>query len=510
MLPNRGQQGRLAAAAEAGVPGRGGRLLLLALLPALVLSACATPPSAPAGGAAATAAGTPAADLVIAPVHVVDTRAGRLLPDRAVVIREGRIAAVVAAGDAPAARQRHDGAQGYLMPGLWDMHAHLRAPGLPPPVTTEWMLPLLLAHGVTGVRDMNSACATPQQGPVCLPQMQAWQAQVARGERLGPRLLALSSWPLRSLPEQGAAGLVAQLGDAGVDLLKVYHDLDAASFHALAGAARARGLDFAGHVPLAIPVTAAAKAGMRSIEHARDLLYDCHPGGAAFRARATDPRPSVAQMRAMVDTHDPARCARVLNTLAATDTWYVPTHLTRRMEAYADDADFRNDPRNRYVPAPLLAGWQRDADGVVAAAPTAAGRQAFRDFYEAGLAITAAAHAAGVGLLVGTDGGDSYVYPGSAVHDELAELVRAGLTPAEALRAATWNSAVFLGRQGEHGLVAPGQRADLLLLAANPLEDIAHTRQIQAVLLGGELMDRARLDALLAQAEGFAAALGQP
>jgi imidazolonepropionase-like amidohydrolase len=122
------------------------------------------------------------------------------------------------------------------------------------------------------------------------------------------------------------------------------------------------------------------------------------------------------------------------------------------------------------------------------------------DFYLEGLALTGAAHRAGVELLLGTDAGDSFVFPGFSVHDELEELVKAGLTPAEALDAATWSSAKFLGRESESGTVEQGKLADLVLLEANPLDDVRNTRRIHAVVLGGRLLERAELDRLLARA----------
>jgi imidazolonepropionase-like amidohydrolase len=129
-----------------------------------------------------------------------------------------------------------------------------------------------------------------------------------------------------------------------------------------------------------------------------------------------------------------------------------------------------------------------------------------RGFYEAGLAVTGRAFAAGVKVLVGTDGGDSFVFPGSSVHDEMAELVKAGLTPAQALAAATVRSAEFLGLQSEYGTVAAGRRADLVLLAGNPLTDIGNTRRIDAVVLGGRVLSRRILDDMLAEVARVVAA----
>jgi hypothetical protein len=182
-------------------------------------------------------------------------------------------------------------------------------------------------------------------------------------------------------------------------------------------------------------------------------------------------------------------------------TWYVPTHVTRRMDAFADDPVFRNDARSRYIPKTRWTEWNADADRMVALDPSPEGRRVMRGFYEKGLAITGRAHAAGVNIVLGTDAGDSFVFPGSSVHDELGEFVKAGLTPAQALAAATLRAAVFLGRDQDYGSVAVGKRADLVLLGANPLERIEHTRRIDAVIVGGRVLGRADLDGLLAGVE---------
>jgi imidazolonepropionase-like amidohydrolase len=245
---------------------------------------------------------------------------------------------------------------------------------------------------------------------------------------------------------------------------------------------------------------------MRSVEHARVFLFNCYAGAEEFR-RAGSRAMSTALLRRMVDGYDPAACAAVFRAFVRNGTWYVPTHLTRKMDAFADDSAYRHDPRAKYVPQAQWTRWNRDADGMVRADTSRAGRRAFMDFYTKGREITGAAHLAGVGVLLGTDAGDSFIFPGSSAHEELAELVAAGLSPAEALGAGTWRAAEFLGRTADFGAVARGKVADLVLLDADPLTDITNTRRIRAVMLGGHYLDRAALDALLAGAERAAAGM---
>ena len=451
---------------------------------------------APAGLAAQSA-------VAITNVDVVDVRTGSLLEDHTVLVVGGRIRSVEPTAGAAVLDGTTviDGTDRYLMPGLWDMHAHLRHPMAP-----IVLMPQLIAHGVTGVREMASGCDGPPdqqpEGSVCLPEMLEWRAQIERGELLGPRLLALSSFPLNppwdfEVTEEMARGLVGMLDEQGADLLKVYYRMSPETFGWIADEAEHRGLDVAGHLPMRMTTAEAAAAGLRSVEHARDLLFDCFPGAAEWRRTAMSQNPPTDVMRAMVEDHDPVMCEATYRTLVDHDTWYVPTHVTRRMDAYADDPDFRNDPRRKYIPAEVWEEWQEDADKMVALDSTPEGRRTMRGFYEMGLEITGRAHEAGVMILLGTDGGDTYVFPGSGVHDELAELVKAGLTPAEALAAATIRPAEFLGLDDEFGTVEPGRHADLVLLGANPLDGIAHTRDVEAVIFRGEVYNRGELDAML-------------
>jgi hypothetical protein len=443
----------------------------------------------------------------IVDVNVVDVRAGVVLPAQTVVLADGQIQTVAPGADVPGAAEVLDGAGMYLIPGLWDMHAHVRHPLAP-----SLVLPQFVAHGVTGVRDMNSECENPDEG-VCIGDLRDWQRQIEADSLVGPRLLALSSFPLNppwdyEVTEEQARGIVQELHRRGVDLVKTYYRLSPEAFGWVVDEANRLGIAAGGHLPLQMTAADASEAGVRSVEHARDFLFDCFPGSATFRAGARSQDPPVDVMRAMVDEHDEAACAEAFETFVRNDTWYVPTHVTRRMDAFADDSTFRNDPRARYIWSEVWDQWQADADRMVALDPSPEGRRVMRGFYETGLEITGRAHAAGVHVVLGTDAGDTYVFFGSGVHDELGELVKAGLSPADALAAATVRSAEFLGLEAEYGTVEAGRRADLVLLRRNPLEAIEHTREIEAVFFGGRYLRRADLDAMLSDVEAAVAAQG--
>lgn len=448
---------------------------------------------------ATAATQAPPTPVTIHHVAVVDVEAGTVLRDRTVLLDDGRIRSIAAATKTPADGVVVDGTGKYLIPGLWDLHVHLRHRRAP-----AVMMPQYLVHGVTGVRDMDADCPVDAEpSDVCLPDMIEWRRRIDAGEMVGPRLLALSSgawnppWDA-PLDEAAVREVVKRARARGADLMKVYYRPRPQAFEWFMDEARRQGMPVSGHVPLRITLREASDLGLRSVEHARDLLFDCFPGAAGFRETARSQAPDTATLRAMVAQHDVTACEQTFRTMVARQTWYVPTHVTRRMDAFADVPSFRNDARARYIPTALWADWNADADRMVALDPSPAGRAAMRGFYEAGLAVTGRAFAAGVKVLVGTDAGDSFVFPGSSVHDEMSELVKAGLTPAQALAAATVRSAEFLGLQAEHGTVAIGRRADLVLLAGNPLTDIGNTRHIDAVILGGRVLPRGTLDEMLA------------
>lgn len=450
---------------------------------------------------------TEPANLAIVHVNVVDVKRGVVVRDQTVLVAGDSIQRVMSSvgARAPDADTIIDGAGAYLIPGLWDMHAHLRGNGLPDWIGKNWIMPLLIAHGVTGIRDMSSDCEEPDQGPVCLTQMREWQAQIDAGDLLGPRVLALSTWPVNPpwdspMTEEQARQLVRAFAAKKIDLIKVSNRLSLEAFASIMAEAGKLGIQVGGHIPLRVSSKQASEAGLRSMEHARDFLFDCFPGSAEFRRTTETQDPSAEIMRSMVEEHDPATCDEIFRAFVRNGTWYVPTHVTRRSEAFAGDSVFRNDPRRRYIPPTLMEDWIEELDDV-------AGRESaslYSKFYWKGLEITGAAHRAGVRILLGTDGGDTFVFPGSSVQDELSELVSAGLSPADALRSATLYPAEFLDLAEHYGSVEARKRADLVLLSGNPLENIGKTRDIVGVVFQGRFLRREFLDELLRAAEAAA------
>ena len=454
-----------------------------------------------------------AAPIAIVGVTVVDVATGRSLSDYTVVVSGSRIAAVGPREGRGAVRAASgtrvvDGKGKYLIPGLWDMHVHA-LPNERRPKAVETFFPLFVANGVTGVRDMGD-------------NLDTLRTVRARSTGFGPRLVAagpLVDGPRPTIPDQSIAvatpedapRIVDSLASAGVDFIKVYSRLPRDTYAAIATAARRRGLPFAGHVPIEVPVRDASNAGQASIEHLAEIILDCSSEELDIRRQlvvAVQPGPPgsadltrarrAARARAL-KTVDWPKCRSLFAQLARNKTWVVPT---LSVGANVADTARAHDARLRYFEAKTLAAWR--GDGPAAPSPTrvpndsSAPRPA--QLADAAPYVRELVRA-GVGLLAGTDLPNFYTFPGFDIHEELELLVQAGLTPIEALATATVNPVRFLNATDSLGSVAVGKLADLVLLDADPLSDIRNTKAIRAVLANGRLLDRSALDSVLARVE---------
>lgn len=440
---------------------------------------------------------SPPGTLVLKNVTVIDATGAPPQPGMTVVIAGDRITAVQKARKArvPKGARVVDAKGKFLLPGLWDMHVHLIMGG-------EESLPLFLANGVTSVRDMGGDFAV----------LKKWREQVAAGTLVGPRIktagpilesprflqileyLATQLEPpfgdllqqviatRRALPGAEAAESVVQaLAVEGVDFLKVRSAASPEDFFALAAAAKRAHLRLTGHAPEVVSLAEASKVELGSLEH----VLIVSPTPPEFTAK--DWEAISARFVEHGTWLDP--------TLIADQTTRLTPDAT--VAAMIEDTAGALDPRRRYVPTRLVDFWRlhRRLDQFEGPLDWAA-------IHRAGVEHFRALHRGGVGFLAGTDFGARLIYPGFSLHDELQLLVKEiGLTPMEALQSATLNPARFFGLEDSLGTIAPGKIADLLLLDANPLEDIGNTKKIAAVVVAGKFLDRPALDALLAQAE---------
>jgi imidazolonepropionase-like amidohydrolase len=418
-----------------------------------------------------------------------------------VLIDGERIAAVGGSGEVavPDKAQVVEGAGKFLIPGLWDMHAHW-GPGYA--FMAAPYLPLFTANGVTGIRMMAGH-------PVYLQ----WRRQLTEGTLAGPRMVLAGIivdgpkpfWRdsiATNTPDDGRQAVQGTQQD-GYDFVKVYSSLSRGVFFAIADEAKRRRIPFAGHVPDAVRVEEASDAGQKSIEHLTGLLLAVSSQetelrrefAAAVRLPATPERAALLRSLGvrLLETHDAARAAALFAKLKANGTWQVPTLPVLRL-LEPEDA---TDARLKYIPVPVRAGWARRAREQ--RVPEDIAHQ--RNLFQRRLELVGEMHRAGVGILAGSDSQNPYCFPGFSLHDDLEWLVKAGLRPLAALQAATRNPAVYLDRLQDFGTVEKGKMADLVLLDADPTQDIRNTRKIAAVVNAGKLFSRAALDKMLADIE---------
>jgi Amidohydrolase family len=401
-------------------------------------------------------------------VNVVDVIEGRVLLDATVTINGTTIASVRRSGRLSPNTVVVDAGGGFLIPGLWDMHSHMEASG------ASW-LPLYVANGVTGIRDMGSDLDT----------ILNLREGTASGRLLGPRIFAAgpilddapADWPFRlrvKTAEDGTAA-VRMLKRRGVDLIKVHNNTPRHAYFAIAAEARRQHLPLAGHVPVKVSVQEAIDAGQKDIEHFSEsrLWMECS-GGTTYRLDA---------------------CQPLFTQLARRGIWQTPTIValseilrigTPESSVSADNIAYATKSVRD-----LWAGNRGQATPAIV--------QLLEERAEISALVASDMAQSGVGILTGCD----TMIAGFCIHDELEAMVRGGMTPLAALRAATSNPARYFGISETAGSIAAGRRADLVLLDRNPLNEISNVRHIRAVVSAGRFLNRDALDNLLTRAKSF-------
>ncbi len=433
-----------------------------------------------------------AADQFIVDATVIDVADAVVQPDMTVVIRDGRILAVEPASDTklPAgANIVHRG--GFVMPGLWDMHVHSLSD---PDDAVDRLLPLYIAHGITGIRDMGSlvdgikATRDRLAGDASIPAPEI----IAAGPLLdGVRLPWYGDLPLVLTDAAEVDAALTRLVDEGVDFFKVYDQLSSEVYAAILEFAASRNIPVAGHPPRAIGITEAAASGQSTIEHlSLFTLGDCvaEPDVWFERALAAQfgesgyPGYYKLVLEFFAEADGPA-CAGAIQSLVDNQTYYTPTlvmEMNDRGRIDTTDLAWLNPDSRSWCNTTL--------DGIEAADPEL--REAA---FSAFATFTLRLHEAGVEFLAGSDNPNFCLVTGASLHWELERLVEAGLSPLAALETATVNPARALGREAEEGRIKPAYHANLVVLDANPLDDIRNTRTIVGVFRAGRWVDAAHI-----------------
>jgi imidazolonepropionase-like amidohydrolase len=445
------------------------------------------------------------APLAITHVTVIDGTGAAPRAGMTVVISDERITALGSSSElVPPKDARVVHAAGkFVIPGLWDMHVHWNDAAY---------LPLFIANGVTGIRIMWGRPAHLQ-----------WRRDIAEGRLAGPRIVLAGSivdgpkpfWPGSTAAATADEGrqAVERTRAEGYDFVKVYNSVPREVFLAMAEEARKQNIPVAGHVPNAVGAGEASDAGQKTMEHLQGLLLAVSSIENQLRDdfAAANKLPAGPERRALLrrlgvrvlETYEANKAAALFAKLKANGTWQVPTFTVLHSIGHLHDPQHTSDPRVKFMPPWVRTLWNPAKDFRFRNLVAEDFAQQKR-FFERRLALVGEMHAAGVGILAGSDTLNPYCFPGFSLHDELGWLVKAGLSPMAALQAATRNPAIYLGRMQDFGTVERGKIADLVLLDADPIADIRNTRSIAAVVMQGKLLQRSDLDRMLADIERLA------
>ena len=460
--------------------------------------------------AVVSAAPLAAQTLTITNATVVDVTSGALRRGTTIVVDGKRI---VSAGPSTNARptrgQVVDGRGMFVIPGLWDMHTHAYF-GWKQEFGDTYVLPMFIANGITGIRDMGSDLdeVLRARDAVAAHRLTGPRMVVSGPMLDGPQMTFAASMPVRTAEDGRKA--VDLLKARGVDFIKIQSGVPRDAYFAVAAEARKLGVEFEGHVPDAIRASEAVASGQRTFEHLIGIFEASTPDEDRFLERRYGEGKNPAKnksLAAFLSRYEPARERALTQRLAKDSIWQCPTLFWERGQWLVDVVDFTKDPDIAYTPKTWVDRKFPAAQKSILSSMDADSLAVRRRFVEHELGIVRRLHSAGVPFLAGTDtpaGVD--VTPGISLHLELQRFVAAGFTPLEALQTATVNPARFFRKTSEYGTVEAGRIADLVILRANPLVDISNTRAIAGVVADGKYWSSASIDSLRARLRQVAAA----
>lgn len=401
-------------------------------------------------------------------VNVIPMDSERVLADQTVIVKDGVIAEIgpTAKIKAPASALRVDGRGKYLMPGLVDCHVHLTVPR----EDVLALLQLFIANGVTTVLNLRGT-----------PEHLELRASIEKREIFGPTIYTAGSYvnqPFVNTPDEVERAVVEQKR-AGYDFVKMHGDLSREAYARLFAVARREGIRVIGHAPRNLGLEAMFEERQYAVVHAEEYIYDRNHSSS--NSAAIEPRiPELAQ------------------STAKAGIWVMP-NLTafKNIGMQVNDLQAILDrPEMRFMPPRIREGWGPATNPYT----RRLGKEKYPEImalYKLLEKLVRGFRVAGVRMLIGTDALNTAVVPGFSMHDELSDLVAAGLTPYEALRAATANAAEFLGTAARVGTVATGKRADLILVEGDPLKDVANAKRRAGVMIRGQWMTEAELRKML-------------
>jgi imidazolonepropionase-like amidohydrolase len=433
--------------------------------------------------------------LVLRGGTLVDVTAGKEIPDSVIVIRGERIEQIsVGHTSIPDGAQIIDAQGKWIIPGLIDSHAHAQD-------ADETPLGLYLANGVTTIRNPGGNITV----------LRLTRERLLRGELVGPRLFFAGPvldglppvWPNISLlvdTPQRATSAVNFLADQGVDFVKVYNNVKEPELKAIVETAKKRGLPVAGHIPRSMTMTHAVELGITRLEHIRVTGKEML---SADEAEHIDPLPLGRREPMLWQRFDlqSQKMHALVQRLAQSRVFLDPTLVVEQLTEIPNQDAERNDPNNQYVSAAVVEEAIKESKNPLFELPADL-RAAALDAFHKQEKFVEMCNQAGVKIIAGTDGpGIGSILPGFGLHRELELLVASGLSPLQALRAGTLTAAEALGKDDQLGTIERGKLADMVVLDADPMQQVGNLRKIHLIVQGGKTYAP---DALLQQARSQA------
>lgn len=401
-----------------------------------------------------------------------------------------------------------DGTGKYMIPGLWDAHIHFSyIEALAPS-----MFDLFLSYGITSVRDTGGR----------IEFVKRWKEQALANPTNAPRVM-IAGPLLDGLPNvydgsnlrhpplsvglatvDGVVKQVQLLDSLGIDFLKAYEMLTPEQFQMIMTLAREKGLKVTGHVPLSMDIISASNAGLNSMEHMRNLELSCASNSDELLAQRKqlleegknkpggDLRTSIhkAQRETAIENYDEGKADKIIEVLSSNQTWQIPTMALATVLVNRPFKQSHWQESFTYLPDSIHQRWNADIESIMKTEVPS-----FNQKYATWMMnMVDKINKARIDIMAGTDTPIAFLTPGLSLHEELRVLVLCGLTPLEAIKTATYNPAKYFNLENELGSIKENMWADLVILDANPLEDINNTRQINAVVKQGKYYDRNDLD----------------
>ena len=424
-------------------------------------------------------------DCLITNVNIVDVRTGEILRNKTIAIDNNRITAIydkeIFGSDSTVVI---DGKGKYLIPGLWDMHAHYKWSHVD-------LDPLLIANGITGVREMWGN----MPNVVDIPKKSQIEESLSpdiytSGDLIDgnpPSFPGFAGSIVVTTPDEAVKAVDTQI-EENVDFIKIYSSLSEECFMAIAKEARKRNIPFAGHIPNNVSIYKAIEAGMASSEHLYGFLVGC--------ISQNNNGNSSESIEEFLSKFSEKRFDSLCIVLANSNMWLCPTLTVNRAMSYLNDTVFISDNRIAYLPGYVIDIWNQKINPYTKSQIDAFSIST-RARYLFELSLIGKMNEKGVKFIAGTDFPNPYVFPGFSLHDELALMVKGGMSALDALKSATLNAALFMNKENDFGSVEVGKLASLVILNKNPLENIENTKSIETVILRGRVLDKATLNKML-------------